>query len=77
MPNLSKLVVVAATPSQARWSKHRWGRSILPPRGVIGWTVPLNFNYVGPSYFSNAPVYVAPYGYAPEVYRYVGPRYYW
>ena len=50
----------AATPSQARWYRHRGARSIVPPGGVIGWTVPFNFNYVGPSYFSNAPVYVLP-----------------
>jgi len=70
-------LLAAATPSQAHQYKHRWARSILPPGGVIGWSVPFSFNYFGPSYFSNAPVYVPPYGYAPEVYRYVRPRYYW
>ena len=32
----------------------------------------------GPSYFSNAPVYVLPGSYSPQVRRYVRlPRYYW
>ena len=49
---------------------------------MIGWTVPFSFNYVGASYFSNAPVYVLPGSYSPEVRRYVrrprySPRYYW
>jgi hypothetical protein len=70
------VAVAAATPSHARWYKYR-SRSIVPPGGVIGWSVPFSFNYVGASYFSNAPVYVPPYGYAPEVRRYVRPRYYW
>ena len=92
MRNLAKLIVVAAltgimavaaaTPSQARWYKHRGSRSIVPPGGVVGWTVPFNFNYVGASYFSNAPVYVLPHSYSPEVRRYVrrprySPRYSW
>ncbi len=87
MRNTGKLIVVAAligimavaaaTPSQARWYKHRWSGSIVPPRGVIGWTVPFSFTYVGPSYFSNAPVYVLPHSYSPEIRRYVRPRYYW
>ena len=92
MQNVGKLIVVAgligilavaaATPSQARWYRHHWSRSIVPPGGVIGWTVPFSFNYVGPSYFSNAPVYVLPGSYSPEVRRYVrrprySPRYPW
>ena len=92
MRNLAKLIVVAAltgivavaaaTPSQARWYKHRGSRSIVPPGGVVGWTVPFNFTYVGASYFSNAPVYVLPNSYSPEVRRYVrrprySPRYSW
>ena len=76
------LAVAAATPSQARWYRHRGAHSIIPPGGVIGWTVPFSFNYVGASYFSNAPVYVLPGSYSPEVRRYVrrprySPRYYW
>ena len=72
------MAVAAATPSQARWYRHHWSRSIVPPGGVIGWSVPLSFNYVGPSYFSNAPVYVLPNSYSPEVRRYVRrPRFYW
>jgi hypothetical protein len=72
------MAVAAATPSQARWYRHHWSRSIVPPGGVIGWSVPFNFKYVGASYFSNAPVYVLPHSYSPEVRRYVRrPRYYW
>jgi hypothetical protein len=92
MRNLAKLIIVAAltgiaavaaaTPSQVRWYKHRGSRSIVPPGGVVGWTVPFDFKYVGASYFSNAPVYVLPHSYSPEVRRYVrrprySPRYSW
>ena len=72
------MAVAAVTPSQARWYRHHWSPSVVPPGGVIGWSVPFSFNYVGPSYFSNAPVYVLPNTYSPEVRRYVRrPRYYW
>jgi hypothetical protein len=92
MQNLGKLIVVAAligilavaaaTPSQARWVRHRGARSIIPPGGTIGWSVPFSYKYVGASYFSNSPVYVLPHSYSPEVRRYVrrprySPRYSW
>src|SRR6516162_2600855 len=64
MQNLGKLIVVAgligilavaaATPSQARWYRHRGARGIIPPGGVIGWSVPFSYKYVGASYFSNS-----------------------
>jgi hypothetical protein len=73
MPNIRHMVTVIALlgavallaqPAHARWYGP-WRPPLYTGPGVPGYTIPPNFVYIGPSIFTGAPVYTAPYGALP------------